>query len=111
MSPQPRNTKSVAGIREELKHKQFSFTEIAKKVGENWQALSCEQKGQYEARAASAKEKYHQEMMSYKTTDGYREYQRYLNDFKIKHGSNTGKNLYLCLSYALRLARRRPTKT
>ena len=82
-----------SGIREDLRHQHFSFTEIAKKVGESWQMLSPEQKGQYESQAASAKEKYHQAMMSYKTTDAHREYQRYLANFKAKHGSNTGSIL------------------
>lgn len=61
--------------------------------------LSPEQKGQYESQAASAKEKYHQAMMSYKTTDAHREYQRYLANFKAKHGSTTGSILHFLYLY------------
>ena len=80
-------------VRDELKPLNLSFTDIAKRVGENWQVLSPEEKEPYESQASAAKEKYHTEMAAYKMTDSYREYQRYLADFKAKHATVAGKLL------------------
>ncbi|KAG8525451.1 uncharacterized protein KY384_009095 [Bacidia gigantensis] len=77
-------------VREDLRPLKLSFTVIAKKVGESWQLLSPGEKERYETQAAASKEKYNREMATYKITDLYREYQRYLADFKAKHGNNTG---------------------
>ena len=81
---------SLIDIRDELKPLNLSFTDIAKRVGENWQVLSPEEKEPYERRASMAKERYHTEMAAYKLTEQYREYQRYLADFKNKHSTNSG---------------------
>ncbi len=77
-------------IREELKPRNLSFTEIAKLVGESWQILSPERKEPYETQASAAKEKYHTELIKYKKTDQYREYTEYLAEFKLKNASNAG---------------------
>ena len=77
-------------LREELKPKNFSFTTIAKRVGERWQDIPAEEKEPYESEASTAKEKYHAEMAEYKTTKSYREYQQYLAEFKAKHTSTSG---------------------
>lgn len=71
-------------MREHLKPQSLSFTEIAKRVGEQWQLLDPQVKGQYESRAASAKEKYHADLAQYKTTDNCREYEDYLHAFNLK---------------------------
>lgn len=70
----------------------MSFTDIAKLVGDKWQKLSPHEKEPYEAHAAGAKERYNIELAEYRKTDGYREYLRYLADFKVKHGGQATDN-------------------
>ena len=82
-------------IREELRPQNLSFTEIAKRVGESWQVLLAEEKEPYESQASSAKEKYHSEMIEYKKNDEYKEYSKYLADFKIKNASVSGMKFYI----------------
>lgn len=77
-------------MREELKSKELSFTEIAKVVGERWQVLSPDSREVFERQANSAKEKYYAELGEYKKTPQYSEYQEYLKDFKAKHGPLPG---------------------
>lgn len=74
-------------MREELKGRNLSFTEIAKLVGENWQNLTAAEKEPYEARAQAIKEKYLADLAEYKKTPQYSQYQAYLREFKAKHGS------------------------
>lgn len=74
-------------MREELKGRNLSFTEIAKLVGENWQNLTAAEKEPFEAQAQAIKDKYLSDMAEYKKTPMYRKYQLYLQDFKAKHGS------------------------
>ena len=93
-------------VREDLKPLSLSFTEIAKRVGESWQVLSPEGKEPYEAHASASKEKYNQDMASYKMTDSFREYQRYLADFRAKHGNRTGIRHGLQVDSAKTLFRR-----
>lgn len=76
-----------------LKDDHLSFTEIAKCVGERWQAQSPGEKEPFESQAAAAKEKYNTEMSKYKTTESYKEYLRYLADFKLKNpGPQAGED-------------------
>jgi hypothetical protein len=74
-------------MREELKGRNLSFTEIAKLVGENWQNLSPAEKEPYEQQAFSAKEKYNNELSEYKKTSNYREYSQYLAEFKARQSN------------------------
>lgn len=74
-------------MREELKGRNLSFTEIAKLVGENWQNLTPAEKEPYEQQAFSAKEKYNNELTEYKRTDSYKEYSLYLAEFKARHST------------------------
>lgn len=78
-------------IRWLLKDDHLSFTEIAKCVGERWQALSPEEKEPYESHATAAKEKYNNEMVKYKTTENYKEYLQYLAEFKLKNPGPAGE--------------------
>ncbi|ERS98426.1 hypothetical protein HMPREF1624_05210 [Sporothrix schenckii ATCC 58251] len=75
-------------IREDLKGKNLSFTEIAKHVGENWQGLTAAEREPFETQAQLAKGKYNQDLAEYKKTDEYKRYMVYLQDFKAKHGGN-----------------------
>ena len=74
-------------MREELRPQNLSFTEIAKVIGESWQALLTEIKEPYESQAASAKAEYHVALAKYKLTGEYNAYAQYLEDFKAKHAA------------------------
>ncbi|KAI5783532.1 hypothetical protein EDC01DRAFT_209581 [Geopyxis carbonaria] len=71
-------------VRDELKGQNLSFTDIAKLVGERWKILAPEDKESYEFQASVAKDKYNSEFEEYKKTSHYKEYMRYLADFKLK---------------------------
>lgn len=87
-------------MREDLKPHNLSFTEIAKRVGEQWQLLAPEVKGQYESQAASAKEKYRADLELYKKTDKYREHNEYLAEFKQRNADDKQPRLQKELSAA-----------
>ena len=74
-----------AEMREELKGRNLTFTEIAKLVGENWQSLSQVEKEPYESQAQAVKDKYHSDLAEYKKTAEYKKYMAYLQEFKTKH--------------------------
>jgi hypothetical protein len=74
-------------MREELKGRNLSFTEIAKIVGENWQNLSPVEKEPYEQQAFGAKERYNNALAEYKKTNEYKEYSQYLADFKARQSN------------------------
>ncbi|MCJ1306487.1 hypothetical protein MMC25_000130 [Agyrium rufum] len=74
-------------IRDVLREDNLSFTEIAKIVGERWQALAPAVKEPYESQANSLKEEYNAELMQYKKTEEYQEYVQYLREFKRRHGT------------------------
>lgn len=74
-------------MRDDLKGRNLTFTEIAKLVGENWQSLSPVEKEPFEKQALHAKERYSRDLTEYKTTSEYRAYTKYLHDFKQKQAS------------------------
>ncbi|KAL2127342.1 hypothetical protein VTI74DRAFT_10888 [Chaetomium olivicolor] len=74
-------------MREELKGRNLSFTEIAKLVGENWQNLTQAEKEPFESQAQAIKDKYLSDLAEYKKTPEYRKYMAYLQEFKAKHAS------------------------
>ena len=74
-------------MREDLKGRNLSFTEIAKLVGENWQNLLPSEKEPYEQQAFTAKERFNNELAEYKKTENYKEYSQYLAEFKARHSS------------------------
>ncbi|KAG9883148.1 hypothetical protein KCU98_g19230, partial [Aureobasidium melanogenum] len=71
-------------IRDQLKGKDLSFTEIAKLVGERWQELGPNEKEPCEREAQALKDKYYSELRQYKKTPQYKQYQDYLIEFKAK---------------------------
>lgn len=75
-------------MREDLKGQNLTFTEIAKLVGENWQALTQAEKEPFERDAQAAKEKYNRDLAEYKKTPDYKKYLQYLQDFKAKHANH-----------------------
>lgn len=74
-------------MREDLKGRHLSFTEIAKLVGENWQNLSPGEKEPYEQQAFTAKERYNSELTEYKKTQSFKEYSQYLIEFKARQSN------------------------
>ena len=74
-------------MREELRGRNLSFTEIAKLVGENWQNLSPLEKEPYEQQAFSAKERYNGELAEYKKTNEFKDYSQYLVEFKARQSN------------------------
>jgi len=76
-------------MREELRNKELSFSEMAKLVGERWQELDGSEKEPCERKAQAMKEAYHIKLADYKKTSEYASYQQYLADFKAKHKQQT----------------------
>ncbi|TEA11937.1 High mobility group protein B3 [Colletotrichum sidae] len=74
-------------MRDELKGRNLTFTEIAKLVGEHWQNQTPAEKEPYETQALKAKEKYNHDLAEYKKTVEYRKYMQYLQDFKQRQAS------------------------
>ncbi|ETN38820.1 uncharacterized protein HMPREF1541_06859 [Cyphellophora europaea CBS 101466] len=74
-------------VREEIKDRNLSFTQIAKLVGDRWQKLEAKGKEPYESQANAAKERFNIQLSAYKKTDAYKDYMQYLVDFKAKHGA------------------------
>ncbi|KAF6813928.1 HMG box protein [Colletotrichum sojae] len=74
-------------MRDELKGRNLTFTEIAKLVGEHWQNLTPAEKEPYESSALKAKEKYNHDLSEYKKTPEYRKYMVYLADFKQRQAN------------------------
>lgn len=89
-------------MREDLKGRSLSFTEIAKLVGENWQNLTPSEKEPYEQQAFAAKEKYTIELSEYRQTESYRSYADYLVDFKAKQQQQQEGNLEASLDHPKR---------
>lgn len=80
-------------MREDLKGRQLTFTEIAKLVGENWQALSRAEREPFESHAQEEKERYNRELADYKKTPDYEKYCEYLNDFRKRQAIQTQGSL------------------
>lgn len=68
--------------REHLKEQNLSFTNLSKVVGEKWQQLTRDEKEEWKKKGAVPWEKYKAELAEYQKTDDFREYQRYLAEFK-----------------------------
>ena len=80
-------------MREILKGKELSFTDMAKVVGERWQELVPNEREKFESQATLAKEKYLDELATYKKTNHYAQYMQYLADFKAKNSSEHGMSI------------------
>ncbi len=72
-------------MRDDLKGRNLTFTEIAKLVGEHWQNLSVVEKEPFESQAQTAKDRYNNQLAEYKKTPQYKRYQEYLEDFKSRY--------------------------
>ena len=76
-------------MREAMKSKELSFSDMAKLVGERWQELTPAEKEPCERKAQAMKEAYHVKLAEYKKTPEYTSYQQYLVDFRIRHKQQT----------------------
>ncbi|KAI1253075.1 hypothetical protein MGN70_005283 [Eutypa lata] len=74
-------------MREDLKGRNLTFTEIAKLVGENWQNLTRAEKEPFETQAQEAKENYNRDLTEYKKTESYRKYNEYLHEFRKRQAA------------------------
>lgn len=71
-------------MREDLKDKSLSFTELTKIVGRKWQCLTLSEKEPSEQQSFAEKETFTIELAGYITTESYLAYSEYLLDFKAK---------------------------
>jgi hypothetical protein len=71
-------------MREDLKDKSLSFTELTKIVGRKWQCLTPSEKEPCEQQSSAEKETSTIELAEYITTGSYKAYSEYLLDFKAK---------------------------
>ena len=69
-------------MREQLKSQNLSFTDLSKEVGEKWQRLTRDEKEEWKGKGAVPWERYKANLAEYQKTDDFREYQRYLAEFK-----------------------------
>lgn len=69
-------------MREQLKDENLSFPELSRQVGIRWQGLSPEEKEHWKQLAAKPWEVYKEKVLAYQQTDQYREYKKYVEDFK-----------------------------
>ena len=70
--------------REELKeqNQNLSFTQLSKISGEKWRSLSAQEMNFWKQKAAVPWQKFKADSAEYKKTEQYREYERYLTEFK-----------------------------
>lgn len=68
--------------RERLKEQNLSFTDLSKVVGEKWQQLTRHEREDWKRKGAVPWERYKAELGEYQKTDDFRDYQRYLAEFK-----------------------------
>ena len=71
-------------MREDLKDRSLSLTELAKIIGRKWQCLTPREKEPYEQQSFAEKETFTIESVEYITTESYKTYLEYLLDFKDK---------------------------
>ncbi|KAL6718998.1 hypothetical protein ACLMJK_003233 [Lecanora helva] len=68
--------------RDQLKAQNLSFSNLSKQVGERWQAMSEAEREGWKQAGAGPWEDYKARLAEYRKTDHYREYQKYVSEFK-----------------------------
>ena len=66
----------------------MSFSQISRHVGASWRLIGIGEMSEWNVQAATAREIYLQDLSKYKQTAEYKEYQKYLVDFKLKNSSS-----------------------
>ncbi|KAH7084734.1 hypothetical protein BKA63DRAFT_1660 [Paraphoma chrysanthemicola] len=82
-------------VRQDPALSRSSFTDIAKETGRRWRDLTDEERvNTWEAPANDRLEKYKEELVCYKGTEEYRNYQMYLEEFKQQqhHSESMGSS-------------------
>ncbi|KFY32090.1 hypothetical protein V493_00525 [Pseudogymnoascus sp. VKM F-4281 (FW-2241)] len=79
-------------MREDLRGKSLSFTEIAKLVGKKWHYLTPSEKEIYEQQGFTAKKKSMMELVEYRKTKSYKTYSEYLLDLHRQESSQETPN-------------------
>lgn len=79
-------------MREGLKSQGLSFTEMSRRVGEQWQSLKPEEKESWKQQAAMPWENYKAEMAEYQKSDNHKKYAQYLANFKRAQWAKKGDN-------------------
>ncbi|KAI8642944.1 hypothetical protein BD408DRAFT_163029 [Parasitella parasitica] len=77
--------------RAQLKGHNMTFVEIAKIVGDQWKNLGINQKQKYERTAMRVKDEYISALNEYRKTKEYKEYQKYLTNFKAEQDATNRK--------------------
>lgn len=72
-------------LRKQYASLSLSFAELAKKIGVAWQCCPAELRDLYLSNANTEKDMYEVQLEKYKTTEEYRQYQIYCEEFKAKH--------------------------
>lgn len=75
-------------MRAKINNKSKTFSEMAKTIGEEWKKLDPNKKQAYELEAMKAKNAYQVAMQQYRKTSEYKEYQKYLKEFKQKENDD-----------------------
>lgn len=71
-------------MRKRYQERELSFSDLAKLIGHDWQKCPADLRDLYLSNAQSEKELYEEKLRKYKSTDAFREYQDYVQDFKQK---------------------------
>lgn len=66
----------------------MSFSQISRHVGTSWRLIGNGEMSEWNVQAATTREIYLQDLSKYKQTAEYKEYQKYLVDFKLKNSSS-----------------------
>lgn len=74
--------------RKELERVNLSFSDIAKRIGIDWQELDPTRKGHYLREASHDWTHFRREVNSYRGSDKYAQYAAYLSDFARRHKSS-----------------------
>jgi hypothetical protein len=74
-------------MRSELECRNLSLSEISKLVREKWKSLPPRERESYMREAFNAIERYNVELSEYKKTSQYKEYSRFLVEFKARQSS------------------------
>ena len=72
--------------RSERDYSTWSFADTARHIGKLWRNLPPERKEHYHAQSTAAKAAYSNCMAEYKKSREYEQHQKYLVDWKVKHG-------------------------
>lgn len=89
MSPAFTNTPIRSDKREEYRSDRWTFADLAKEIGRQWQSLDKSTRNEYYTRAVLAKEQYQIADATYSQTEECKRYQSFLEDWKSRESGTT----------------------